>query len=198
MIIGLAGFKGGISKTVSAVHIAGVLSRRDSVLLVDSDPNRSATAWSKRGPGLPFTILNETEARRVHRTFDHTVFDTEARPSAEDMNALAGLCDVLILPSLPDALSVDGLMQTLQALNGRKNARAMVAAAPPGHAAAELQDMLRRNGWPVFKTVIRRFAAYQKAAFAGRLVRDIADPKAQIAWSDYESLVRELRNAYGK
>ena len=48
MILTVAAFKGGVGKTTSAVHLATFLQEQQPTLLVDGDPNRSATNWSKR------------------------------------------------------------------------------------------------------------------------------------------------------
>jgi chromosome partitioning protein len=48
MIITIASFKGGVSKTTTAVHLAAYLQKRSPTLLIDGDPNRSATGWSRR------------------------------------------------------------------------------------------------------------------------------------------------------
>ncbi len=45
MIVTVAGFKGGVGKTTSAIHLATYLNQNASTLLVDGDPNRSATTW---------------------------------------------------------------------------------------------------------------------------------------------------------
>jgi len=45
---------------------------------------------------------------------------------------------------------------------------------------------------PLFKTGIRRFVAYQKAALAGVPVYKAADPRDEEAWSDYLSVGKEI------
>jgi chromosome partitioning protein len=47
MIVTTASFKGGVGKTTTAVHVAAFLQKDGDTLLVDGDPNRSATRWSK-------------------------------------------------------------------------------------------------------------------------------------------------------
>ncbi|NES25300.1 MAG: ParA family protein [Symploca sp. SIO3E6] len=42
MIISIVGYKGGVGKTTTAVHLAGYLQTKVPTLLVDSDKNRSA------------------------------------------------------------------------------------------------------------------------------------------------------------
>jgi len=153
MIITVACFKGGGGFADSAVHLAAHLSSHAPTLLIDGDPNRSATGWSKRGV-LPFKVVDERQAARYVGGHEHTVIDTQARPSREDLEALADGCDLLILPSTPDALALDALFMMV--------------------------DALRESGLPVFETMIRRLVAFQKAALAGVVISHASDPRADI------------------
>jgi chromosome partitioning protein len=89
VIFTVASFKGGVGKTVTAVHLAAYLRGLAPTVLVDGDPNRSATGWAKRGE-LPFPVVDERQAVRFARDYEHVVVDTEARPDREDLEALAG------------------------------------------------------------------------------------------------------------
>ena len=60
MIITVASYKGGVGKTTTAVHIATYLGKLSPTLLVDGDPNRSASGWAKRGE-LPAAAVAEIE-----------------------------------------------------------------------------------------------------------------------------------------
>ncbi len=116
MIITVASFKGGVAKTTTAVHLATCLNEKAKTLLIDGDPNRSASGWAKRG-NLPFTVIDERQAAKQARHFEHIVIDTQARPEQEDLEALADGCDLLIIPSTPDALALE--VQQLKYLNIR-------------------------------------------------------------------------------
>lgn len=189
----IASYKGGVSKTVCAVHLAGVLQAKGKTLLVDGDPNRSATEWAARGKGFPFTVLDEETASGRLRDFEHVVIDTQARPSDEDLGILSANCDLLVIPTSPDVLAINALMRTLQVVKG--NYKVLVTMIPPrpSRAGQEVQASLKKAGWPVFKTMIPRLAAFPKAVLMGCLVKDLPDPRAQIGWAEYQALGKELR-----
>lgn len=195
MIITIASFKGGQAKTTSAVHLAACLHQDKPTLLIDGDPNRSATAWSKR-KGFPFQVIDERQAARFARNFEHIVIDTQARPTQEDLQALAQGCDRLIIPVTPDALSLDALFLILDALTslGTNSFRVLLTIVPPkpSRDGEEAQGKLAAAGIPVFRTNIRRFVAFQKAALAGVLVHEVNDPNAAEGWNDYHNVGKEL------
>src|SRR5207248_3848873 len=103
MILTVAGFKGGVGKTTTAIHFAAYLQDTAPTLLIDGDPNRSATTWA-RANRLPFKVIDERQAARHAGQYEHIVIDTKARPEREDLRALAEGCDLLIVPTKPDAL----------------------------------------------------------------------------------------------
>ncbi|MFL9458137.1 ParA family protein [Tolypothrix bouteillei VB521301_2] len=195
MIITLASFKGGVAKTTSAIHLACYFSKKGSTLLVDGDPNRSATGWAKRGE-LPLKVVDLLQASMHSRNFEHVVIDTAARPSREDLEALADGCNLLVLPTTPDALAMDALLQTVDTLKtlGSDRYRVLLTMIPPAprQTGQQAREALEAEGIPLFKQGIRRKAAYEKAALEGRPVYEVKDRSSKVAWSEYQKVGLEI------
>jgi chromosome partitioning protein len=194
VIITLASFKGGVAKTTSAIHLACYFSKKGSTLLVDGDPNRSATGWAKRGE-LPFKVVDLLQAPMHSRNFEHVVIDTAARPSREDLEALADGCNLLVLPTTPDALAMDALLQTvdtLKILGSRYRVLLTIIPPAPRQTGQQAREALEAEGIPLFKQGIRRFAAYEKAALEGRPVYEVKDRSSKVAWGEYQRVGKEI------
>ena len=130
---------------------------------------------------------------RIVQKKDFIIIDTPARPDSEDLIELAKGCDLLILPTSPDVVSLEPMLQTAQAL-GKANYRALITLVPP-HPSREgelMKQDLRDGEIPVFETMIRRTVGYTKAALAGVAIRDLEDARARTAWDDYKSLGTEI------
>jgi len=191
-IITVTGFKGGVGKSTTAIHLAAFFSERGRALLVDGDPNHTSLAWAQSGK-LPFDVVTTNQVARAVQNRDFVIFDTPARPNSEDLTKMVGSCDLLILPTTPDIVSIRPMIATIQAL-GEANYRTLVSIVPPrpmkdGELA---QKELHELGFPVFNTMIRRSVVFTKAASSSQVVRDLDDPRGALAWEDYQALGNEI------
>ena len=195
LLITVAGFKGGIGKTTTAVHLACYFSQLGPTLLVDGDPNRSATGWSKRGESnFPFKVVDLMQAALYSPKYEHIVIDTAARPYQEELQALADGCNLLVLPTSPDALAIDALLQTLDLLMSLENDRyrILLTMVHPKPVKMAQQARAALSELPLFNTEIRRLIAYEKASLMGVPVYQVKDRMAKIAWSNYEQVGKEI------
>jgi chromosome partitioning protein len=195
IIITITGYKGGIGKSTTAFHLAAYFSDLGKTVLIDGDPNRTAIKWAGRNSEqLPFTVADERQAMKSIPGMDFVIIDTPARPNSDDLKELAKGCDLLILPTSPDVVSLEPMLETARDV-GEAKFRALITIVPP-HPSREgelMRDDLNEGGIPVFKTMIRRTVGFAKAAMSGRPIRDIEDSRARAAWGDYKALGDEIR-----
>jgi len=195
VILTVASFKGGVGKSTTAVHLAAYLSSKASTVLVDGDPNHSATSWARKG-SLPFSVVDEHQAALVAREHEHLVIDTKARPEPEDLKALALGCHLLIVPVTPDPLSLEALMLTVTALRtvGAERYRILLTIVPPRPIpeGENARRAISEAGLPIFKGEVRRLIAFQRAVLEGVTVDKVRDERASFGWNDYTGIGKEI------
>ena len=195
MVITVASYKGGVGKSTTAVHIAAYLQRKAPTVLIDGDPNRSVCGWALNGH-LPFNVIHLHQAARLARNYEHVIIDTNARPDPEEISELVQGCDLLIIPTTPDALSLQALQMTTDAIEKAEgeNYKVLLTIIPPkpNRDGEEMKNELAKREVPLFSTSIRRFIAYQKATLAGVPVYDSHDRRSKDAWQDYFNLGKEI------
>ena len=191
-LITVTGYKGGCGKSTTAIHLATYFSDRGKTLLIDSDPNRTAIEWSSRG-SLPFTVEDERKAIKLIPGSDYVIVDTPARPKSDDLQELADGCDLLILPTIPDIVSLQPMLATAEDLPSSSNYRVLICVVPPypSKEGEQLKEDLMEGGVPVFNSTIRRTSGFGKAAIAGIPIGDLKD-KTRVAWEDYKALGKEV------
>lgn len=202
MIITITSDKGGVGKTMTAVHLAAYFQTLAPTLLVDGDAIRCSTRWSERGDGhgLPFKVVGDKEMGRYLRDFQNVVIDTEGNPDDRDLKELVSGCDVLVIPAEPGESANEGLIHTLERLRalGSTKHRVLLTKIPPPHEemaqlARKTRDELAEANFPLFKTEIQRMAVFQKAEAAGVPVYAVkTDRNRNRAWEMYAAAGKEI------
>ena len=132
MVITVASYKGGVGKSTTAIHLAAYLQKKSPTVLIDGDPNRSVCGWAVNG-NLPFEVIHLHQATKLARNYEHAVIDTSARLEPEEIKELVEGCDLLVIPSTPDALSLQALLMTTSEIEnvGEGNYRILLTIIPP-------------------------------------------------------------------
>lgn len=200
MIVTCTSHKGGVGKTVSAVHLAAFFAREfgeGSTVLVDADPNGSAIEWAERGKengiGLPFPVVGPEEDSGAE---EHAIYDSQGRPDERALEAAVDESHLLVIPTTPEPLALNAtmlLIDDLRRLGPRAHYRVLLTMVPWWNLAGQrARRALEADGIPLFRAEVRRREAFQEASLAGVPVYDVKKPRAIQGWEDYERTGREV------
>ena len=202
MIITIASFKGGVGKTMTALHLAQYLGKRrgsGNIVLLDGDPNRSALSWYERGQQkAAFTVM---DGDKSPTEFDHLIVDTPARTEPDELLPLASASDLLIIPSDISIFSLEATISTISTLQLLPNDkyRILLTMLPTRGQKRELnaREALAEADLLVFNAGIKDRVIYQDAALEGLPVGDLRGDAATAAWNDYQLLGKEIWKHWG-
>jgi len=199
--LAIVGRKGGVGKTTTAIHLAAHLARSRRTLLVDGDDRAYASTWA-RGGAMPFAVDGIGGLMTVGE-YEAAVIDSQADPSEQEISTLGRHSTLLVLPAIPEAQAVSGLMQTVAVLDraGVPRERAAVLLTMDtrvGSATAEAREALQSAGLHVLTPTIRDTVAFRHASSSGLLVHKVGSAAGKMAWLDYEVALRELLELAGE
>jgi chromosome partitioning protein len=209
-IISTVNQKGGSGKTTLSMQLAGTLARRgNKVLVVDADPQGTATRWAATAEDdkpFPASVVGLSAASgKVHREvkkfiddYDYIIIDCPPAadsPVPQSALLIADLALVPIIPSPLDMWAAVGIRQVIQnvsEINENLKARLVLNQCQSNTSLAkEALEILPEFGIDLCKTYIHHRQVYRQSAVFGQTVHDFGS-KASPAIEEVESLTNEL------
>ena len=202
-IVTVANGKGGVGKTTTTVNLAGVLREKMRVLVVDSDPQESATWWMEHSEGAEqaVEVVQETDPGMLGRVrevggYDVVLVDTRPALRAEALGAVIGASDYVVLPSPPSPMDVVALIETVRQEVGPSGVRHRVLLtrvdARSRSEAEEARGALEAAGIPVFDNLIREYKAHRTASLLGLPISRLGLSRGRNAEDDYRRVAAEV------
>lgn len=192
--IGVLSRKGGVGKTTLATQIAvmaELAGRRG--LLVDTDPQRSATAWWRLREAQTPQLVEATpgelgDVLEAAAEDGVSVAVVDARPSVEaDVTMVATLADLVVIPTKPALFDLRAIIATIDIVQAAaKRALIVLNDCPPPRGAGEASVVvdarraLMAFGIPVAPVAIIHRSAFPAAALAGLAAAEM-DPTSKAA-----------------
>lgn len=205
-VITLAGLKGGIAKTSTAVNLAAWWSAAGRrVLIVDADGNGSASKLHQRGEGRLLQdgsrcVPIQAAPMAMASPWDVVVVDT-AGGSRDEQRTYAEGSNFVVCPCQPAASAIEQVMDLAEiiATTGQPFAVLLTMVDERRKVdATRARELLGKVGIPVLTAQITLLSAWPKAEAAGLAVCDARtdggrpDPGAARAWQQVADLANEI------
>jgi chromosome partitioning protein len=216
-IISCLNLKGGCGKSTICLNLAACLSTTHKVLVIDLDPQRSVTRWSKQSEKHldyvhPLTLDSKKPAKQFKSDIDQLIFRSKSElvfldtpPQLEAAALFAALVsDVLLIPTTPSPLDIWAAEKAVE--TGREARRERGGRKPrivliPSRLQAgtvlgrELSDTLTALGEPVGPGISQRVALVE-SAISGQTIDQYA-PKSP-SHLEFKKLAKYILEMKGK
>ena len=173
-------------------------------MLVDTDRNRSATAYGARGL-LPCPVVPIEAAAKASRLAEIVITDGQASSNEEEMKNLVEGADFILLPTTTQSRSIELTVEMSQMLRQYKIPYAALLVKVDSRketAAKQATELLQEFDIKVLTAQIPLLSAFEQAETEGVTVdqaidkRGRANPRRMMGWTAYSSACKEIESLF--
>jgi len=204
--IAVANQKGGTGKTTLAVNLAAGLHRRGTTVLLDADPQGSATNWARVGGAdddlPPVRGLDAAEVGsamgQAAGSYRYVLVDCPPHLQSDTLRRVVEWVDLVLIPVQPSPLDLWASVDMAAAVvgtrvrNPRLRAYMVLNQLDSRNAlSGAMHQALAEFDVPALANGLTRRAAFRSAALEGRSVYGLGSRGAS-AVQDLEAIIKEI------
>ena len=204
--IAVANQKGGTGKTTLAVNLAAGLHRRGTTVLLDADPQGSATNWARVGgadgdlPPVCGLVAAEVGSAMgdAAGSYRYVLVDCPPHLQSDTLRRVVEWVDLVLIPVQPSPLDLWASVDMAAAVvgtrvrNPRLRAYMVLNQLDSRNAlSGAMHQALAEFDVPALANGLTRRAAFRSAALEGRSVYGLGSRGAS-AVRDLEAIIKEI------